>query len=61
MLVLARLFGESVTIGDDIVVEVVEISRGKVKLGFTAPPEIPIHREEAKCRERKEAATWDVK
>lgn len=46
MLVLTRKKGECIRIGDTIELVVVEISRGKVKLGFTSPPDVPIHREE---------------
>lgn len=48
MLVLSRKEHESIVIGDDWVVEVVEIneSKGIVKLGFSIPGEIPVHRHE---------------
>jgi carbon storage regulator len=46
MLVLARDVGESIRIGDDIIVQVVTSSSGKLRLGITAPKDIPIHREE---------------
>ena len=46
MLVLSRKKGEQVVIGNEIVVEVLEIRDGRVKLGFTAPREVPIHRRE---------------
>ncbi len=46
MLVLARKEGERVRIGDDITVEVVEISGSKVRLGFAAGPTVKIYREE---------------
>lgn len=46
MLVLSRKNDESVRIGDDIVVTVVEIRGDKVRLGFRAPTEVPVHREE---------------
>lgn len=46
-LVLMRQRGERIMIGDDIVVEVVEI-RGdhRVRLAVSAPKSIPVHREE---------------
>jgi carbon storage regulator len=51
MLVLSRREGERIVIGRDIVVEVVECSRGKrVRLGISAPQEVPIHREEVAAR-----------
>lgn len=46
MLVLSRKTGEVITIGPDIRVTVVTISQGKVRLGFTAPPETKILRKE---------------
>ena len=46
MLVLSRLSGETVRIGDDIVVTVVEVGRGRVRLAFSAPPEVRILRGE---------------
>ena len=47
MLVLSRKAGEKVVIdGGTIVVEVLEIRGDKVRLGFTAPPQISLHREE---------------
>lgn len=46
MLVLSRKKHESIVIGDDIVVTVVEIAPGKVRLGIVAPKEVPIHRSE---------------
>ena len=46
MLVLSRMQNESIMIGDDIVVMVVDIRGGKVRLGIKAPREVPVHREE---------------
>lgn len=46
MLVLSRLRYEKVMIGDDIEVIVVDIRGPKVRLGFSAPNETPIHRRE---------------
>lgn len=45
-LLLTRGEGEVIRIGDDIVVTVVEIGRGKVRLGITAPVEIKVDRDE---------------
>ncbi|MFH1485418.1 MAG: carbon storage regulator CsrA [Chloroflexota bacterium] len=44
MLVLSRKLGESITIGDDIQVFVLDVSCDCVKLGISAPKEIPIYR-----------------
>jgi carbon storage regulator len=46
MLTLTRSVGETIRIGDDIEVHVVEIRGGTVRLGFKAPREVTIHREE---------------
>ncbi len=46
MLVLARKRGESVVIGNDVTVTVLEVRGDRVKLGFSAPGEVPIHRAE---------------
>lgn len=46
MLILTRKVGESVAIGDDIQVSVVEIKGSQVKLGIRAPREVSVHREE---------------
>jgi carbon storage regulator len=46
MLVLSRGRDESIVIGDNIVVTIVDIRRDKVRLGINAPSEIPVHRRE---------------
>ena len=46
MLTLTRRVGETIRIGDDIEVHVVEVRGGTVRLGFKAPREVAIHREE---------------
>jgi len=46
MLVLTRKTHEKIRIADTIEVEVLEVRNGKVKLGFVAPWNVPIHREE---------------
>lgn len=46
MLVLSRHRGESVVINGNIVVTVVDIRGDKVRLGFEAPDDIPVHRRE---------------
>lgn len=46
MLILSRKRGESIVIGDSIVVQVVEVSRGRVRLGIEAPQHVPVHRYE---------------
>lgn len=46
MLVLSRHRDESIMIGDDIVVTIVDIRGDKVRLGIEAPSNIPVHRQE---------------
>lgn len=46
MLVLSRHRDESIMIGDDIVVTIVDIRGDKVRLGIEAPNDVPVHRQE---------------
>jgi carbon storage regulator len=46
MLVLSRRVGESVTIGNDIVIKIVSVSGSQIRLGITAPREVRVLREE---------------
>ncbi len=46
MLVLSRQRDESIIIGDNIVVTIVDIRGDKVRLGINAPTEVPVHRQE---------------
>ena len=46
MLVLSRQRDESIMIGDNIVLTIVDIRGDKVRLGIQAPCEIPVHRRE---------------
>ena len=46
MLVLSRHRDESIIIGDDIVVTIVDIRGDKVRLGIDAPTDISVHRRE---------------
>lgn len=53
MLVLSRKAGESIRIGDDIEVTVLEVHHGKVRLGINAPSHVKILREEIVGQEPK--------
>jgi carbon storage regulator len=46
MLVLSRKIGESIRIGDDIVVTVLEVKGDQVRVGIEAPKHIKVHRQE---------------
>ncbi len=46
MLVLTRKPGQQIAIGDDIMVTVLQSNNGRVRLGISAPREVPILREE---------------
>jgi len=46
MLVLSRKRDESIIIGDDVVITVVDIKGEQVKIGVTAPRTVSIHRKE---------------
>jgi len=46
MLILSRRLGESVKIGHEVTITVLGVKGSQVRLGFTAPPNVPVHREE---------------
>lgn len=46
MLVLSRKLGEKIYIGENICITVVDIDRGKIRLGIEAPRDVPIYRQE---------------
>lgn len=52
MLVLTRTPDQTIYIGDDIIVTVVQVRGNQVKLGIEAPDHIPVHREEVRMRDR---------
>ncbi len=54
MLVLSRHRHESIIIGDDITITVIEIQGDKVRIGIDAPVEIPVHRQEIAERIERE-------
>ena len=62
MLVLSRKEGERIVVADCIQLTVVAVAGNKVKLGFTAPADVSIHREEVqeriglRCRESAPAS-----
>ncbi len=46
MLVLSRYKDQSIYIGDDIVVTVVDVRGDRIRLGVEAPADVPVHRQE---------------
>ena len=46
MLVLSRQRDESIMIGDDVEIIIVDVRGDKVRLGITAPKSVPVHRRE---------------
>jgi carbon storage regulator len=48
MLILSRKLDEGITIGDDVVIKVLEINKGSIKLGIDAPRTTQILRNELK-------------
>ena len=46
MLVLSRQKDESIIIGDDIEIIIVDVRGDKVRLGITAPKSVSVHRKE---------------
>ena len=54
MLVLSRQRDETIMIGDDVEITVVDIRGDKVRLGINAPSEIPVHRKEVYDAIRRE-------
>lgn len=55
MLVLSRMRDQTIKIGDDIEIAVVDIRGDKVRLGINAPSEVPVHRKEVYEAIKREA------
>ena len=63
MLIITRRAGERIRVGDDVLIEVMEVTGSTVRLGIAAPKSIPVYREEiwaAVQAENKAAAASDV-
>jgi carbon storage regulator len=56
MLILTRRVGETVMIGDEITVTVIEVKGTQIRLGIQAAKEIPVLREELYLRAQEEKA-----
>ena len=54
MLVLTRKLGESIAVGDDVKITIIEVKGKQVKLGIEAPQQTKVHREEIYQRIQEE-------
>ncbi len=54
MLVLTRKAGESIVIGNQVRITVLELQGRQIRLGIEAPTEIPVHRGEVYERIKEE-------
>lgn len=62
MLVLSRQRDETIKIGDDVEITIVDIRGDKVRLGISAPPHIAVHRKEVyEAIRREKEASGDYK
>ena len=59
MLILTRRVGETVMIGDEIAVSVLDVRGNQVRLGIAAPKEVTVHREEIYRRVQQDKAEKD--
>ena len=59
MLVLTRKTNQSIMIGDDVEVSVLAVSRDKIRLGITAPRDVPVFRKEVYLSIKGEGGSTD--
>jgi carbon storage regulator len=56
MLIITRRPGEKLMVGDDVVIEVIEVNGSSVRIGIAAPKSIPVYREEIYTAVKEENA-----
>lgn len=61
MIVLSRKRDQSIIIGDNIVITVVDVRGDKVRLGIDAPMDIPVHRHEVYEAIKREQIKEEIK
>ena len=54
MLILTRKIGETLMIGEDVTVTVMDVKGNQVRIGIKAPREVAVHREEVYDRVQQE-------
>ena len=59
MLILTRRVGESVMIGDDVAITVLQVKGNQVRLGVNAPKTVSVQRQEIVQRPQQEHAPGD--
>lgn len=60
MLVLSRYKDQSIYIGDDIVITVVDVRGDRIRLGIEAPADVPVHREEIYDAIKKDKISFEL-
>ena len=60
MLILSRKMGESIHVGDSVVVTVLGVERGQVKIGIDAPKDLAVHRQEVYQRIQDEKSREQI-
>lgn len=61
MLVLSRCSNQSIMVGDDIRITVINVRGDKVRIGIEAPNDIPVHRQEVYNAIKKSLESTDDK